>query len=150
MDIVRLILLNMRLLEHLVSQVDELLGVQLLANLFILGHVVEQREYLLSACISSCVVLLLKLAVHEQVEHFAFVFHVLLVLGVLADSVQKGNNAFVKFDLVVVREVNHHRVVHCLSTVQSGMRSKLLDVHHICQAEQSVYVDAGLQILGQC
>ena len=41
MDMISRILIDARLLQHLVGQVDELLGVELLTDIFILRHVME-------------------------------------------------------------------------------------------------------------
>lgn len=42
MDVVCRVLVETCLLQHLVREVDETLGVKLLADLLILGHVVEE------------------------------------------------------------------------------------------------------------
>lgn len=68
----------------------------------------EERKDLLATCVCCCVVFLLELTVHQEVEHLALVLHELLILGVLADRIQKGNDALVEFHLMVVSEVDYH------------------------------------------
>lgn len=94
-DMVSRVLVDVCLLQHLVGQVYELLGVELLADLFVLGHVVEQREDLLPAGVCGRLILLLELPLHEQVKNLGLIFHVNLVLGVLRDRVQERDDAFI-------------------------------------------------------
>ena len=82
MNVICRVLVDVRLLEHLIRQINELLCIELLAYVVVLGHVMEERENLLTARISRCLVLLLKLTLHEQIENLGFILHVNLVVGI--------------------------------------------------------------------
>jgi len=141
------VLVDVGLLQHLVGQVYKLLGVQLLADLFVLGHIMEQGEDLLPTSVQGRLIALVELPLHEQVQHLTLVFHVHLVLRVLADRIQESNDALVELHLVIVGEVDYHRVVHCLGAEEALVGGQFLDVHHISEAEQSIDVDARLEVL---
>ena len=147
MNVISRVLVDVRLLHHLVCQVYELLSIQLHTNFIILSHVVEQGEDLLSAGVGSGLILLFKLALHEQVQNLGLVSHELLVGGVLGDGVQKCNNAFVKLNLMVVGEVDNHRVVDCFGALKLTMCGQLFNIHHVSEAEKSINVNTRLQIL---
>lgn len=64
MNVVGRILVDIRLLQHHVRQLNELLGVELVSNALILRHIVEQREDFLSTRVRRELILLLELALH--------------------------------------------------------------------------------------
>jgi len=63
-NVVGRILVDIRLLQHHVRQLNELLGVELVSNALILRHIVEQREDFLSTRVRRELILLLELALH--------------------------------------------------------------------------------------
>ena len=64
MNVVGRILVDIRLLQHHIRQLNELLGVELVSNALILRHIVEQREDFLSTRVRRELILLLELALH--------------------------------------------------------------------------------------
>ena len=82
MNMICRVLVDVGLLKHLIRQINELFCIQLLAYLLVFSHVMEKRENLLTAGIRRRLVLLLKLALHEQIENLGFVLHVDLVLRI--------------------------------------------------------------------
>lgn len=116
MDVVSRVFIDIGLLKHHICELNELLSIQLVPDTLILCHIVEQREYLLATRVSRKFIFLLKLALHKQVQDLGFVFHKDLVLWILWDRVEESNYALIQFNLMIVREVNYHSIVYCLST----------------------------------
>jgi hypothetical protein len=125
------VLIEISLLQHPIGEVDELLGIQLVTNILILSHIVEQREDLLSAGIETRVKLFIELSFHQQVEYLGFVLHKHLVVRILANCVKESNDTFIQFHLMIVGEVDNQRVINCLCTEERFVESQFFDVHHI-------------------
>ena len=88
----------------------------------------------------------IKVALEKFEKHLALVFKEHLVLGNLADWEQVGDEALVQSNLVVEGEVDGEGVEQSLHVAQLIVFSDLLDVHHVVKAEESINVDAGLQV----
>jgi hypothetical protein len=109
--VIRGILVVVGLLQHLICQFDELLGVQLRADCLILGHIVEQREDFLSRGVCCVLSLSAQLPFHEQIQNLGFVLHELLVLCILGNSIQESDDALIELHLMIIGEIDDQCII---------------------------------------